>query len=336
MIMSVHPQKFQNECHTDEFAIPDLAEICGPRVLVDLHRDLVDTGQRMQDGEVSLRVLQLVRGQDIGVFQTQVVGFVEEPLSLDSRHVEDVQFRHGVFKGVGLHIFDIAFFEDLGADVLRDLQFLRRDEDELDVLIAGHGLQQRMDRAAELQVAAAADDHAVKAALLPGDSQKVGQGLGRMVVSAVARVDHGNVHVARRHIGRALFGVPHGDDVCEALHRPGRVRNALALGDGAVGGGGEADDVAAELIHGGLEAEPGPGRGLVEQRGKLLPLALVRIDVGVFDDVSRRANEGIDVFPAELQDVDEVFGHEALPPIQLSSDGSSRNRRMRSASPGRI
>ena len=296
----------------------------------------------MQDGQVVLGVGQLVRRQDVGILQTQVVGFVEEAFSLDTGHVEDVEVRHRVLEGVSLLVLDVALVEDLGADMLRDLQLFRRDEDEFDVLIPGHGGDERMDGPAELEVSAAADDEVVETALFPGDGQEVGQGLGRMVMSAVARVDDRDVDVVRGHIGSALFRMAHRDDVGEALDGPRGIGHALAFGDGAVGGRGEPDDVAAQFDHGGLEAQTGAGRSLIEQRGDLLAVTLVRIDVRVLDDVPRGRDELIDLFPAQLQDIDQIFGHlirllrsSSRPRGCRGTCGCGRHRRAGCSSPRR-
>ena len=171
--------------------------------------------------------------------------------------------------------------------------------------------------------------------LLPADGQQVRQGLGRVVVAAVPGVDDRDGDILRGNKGRALFRVPHGNDIGKAGDRPGCISDALALGDGAAAGVGEADNTAAQLVHGCLKAQPRPGRGLVEERRQLFILALFAVGLGVGDDVLRRGDEVVDLLLGEVADVDQVFFH-LLPPIQLSSCGQSRNCSSRALSASAI
>ena len=182
----------------------------------------------------------------------------------------------------------MALVEDLGADMLRDLQLFRRDEDEFDVLIPGHGGDERMDGPAELEVSAEADGQIVQSALLTVDGEQVSQRLGGVVVTAVTGVDHGDAGSLGSHIGSTLSGVAHGDDVSIAADGLGCVGHALALGGGGGLGFGEADDIAAQLVHGGLKAQTGTGGGLEEQGSQLLVLAAIPILFRICNNIVSR------------------------------------------------
>ena len=60
---------------------------------------------------------------------------------------------------------------------------------KVDILVAGHGEDQRVDSAAEFQVAAEADRHVVEPSRKGTDGEHVRQGLGGMLVAAVPAVD---------------------------------------------------------------------------------------------------------------------------------------------------
>jgi len=285
----------------------------------------------MQDGEVFFRVLQLIRREDVAVLQAQVFLLAEKALPLDAGHIQDVQLSDDAFKIRGLDVRYVVFLQHVVFNIAGQLQLLRGYEHHIQPLVAGHGGNKGVDGAAEFQIAAEANGEVFKAALFPLDGQQVGQRLGGVVVAAVPGVDDRDGHVLRRHPGRALLEVPHGDDVREAFHGLGRVGHALALGHGAAAGVGKADDLAAQLQHGGFKAQPRAGRGLVKEGGELFAAAFFRVGVGVCDDVFRGADERVNVLAAQVEDVQQIFFHTFT---QLSSVGLFRKARSRALSSG--
>ena len=284
----------------------------------------------MEDGKALLGGLELFRGEDVAVLEAHVLVLVEEALPLHARHVQDVQFGHDALQIGGLRIGDALLLQDVLFDVAGQLEFLRRDEDEAHVLIAGHGLDQRMHGAAELEVAAQADGQVREAALFAPDGQKVGQRLRGVVVAAVAGVDHRHVRLHRGHQRRALLGVAHGDDVRVAGDDFHGVGNALALGGRGRGRLGKAQHLPAQFVHGRLKAEARARGGLEKQRRQLLAVAGLGVFLGVGDDVFRRGDEAGDLLRREFQNADQA-PHFA-PPIQLSSEGLSRKASRRAMS----
>ena len=102
------------------------------------------------------------------------------------------------------------------------------------------------------------------AQLLP-DRVEVQQGLGRVGVATVARVDYGRFKVAGHVVGGAGVGVADDDDVgVHRLEGEGGVVERLALLDAAAAAG-DVDDVGAEYLSRLLEGDAGAGAGLVEQ-----------------------------------------------------------------------
>ena len=66
-------------------------------------------------------------------------------------------------------------------------------------------------------------------------------------------------------------------------------------------------DLTAQAEHGGLKAQAGAGRGLEEQGGQDLPVALVGVGGGVFDDVRGLGDELVDLLGGVLQNVNQAF-----------------------------
>ena len=250
----------------------------------------------MQDGQVPLGGVQLIRGKDVTVLQADVVVLVEEALTLDTGHVEDIQLGHGLLQRGGLHKLNAVALQQVSADTLGDPEFIRRDQHKLHILVAGHSANQGVDGAAELQVAAAADDQVVQTPLLPLDGEQVGQGLGGVVVAAVTGIDDGNGGIHGCHQRCTLLGVAHGNDIGKAADGLCGVGHALALGGRGTGGIGEAQDLAAQFVHSRLKAQAGTGGGLVKQGCQLLIAALLPIVFRMLDDILRHSDELIDLF----------------------------------------
>ena len=149
--------------------------------------------------------------------------------------------------------------------------------------------------------------------LLQGE--EVAQGLGRMLMAAVAAVDDRDRRIVGGEPRRAVARMADDDQVGIVGDDPHRVGEALALGGRAGGRIGAGDGVAAQPQHGALERQPGAGRGLVEQRGQdeigrhigaaADPVAeiairqLVEIGLGDLED-------GLDVLVGEIVDRDDM------------------------------
>ena len=216
--------------------------------------------------------------------------------------------------------------EDVGDDVVGHAQLLRADEDEADVLAACHRLDEGVDGAAELQVAAQADGQVVETALAAADGHQVGHGLGGVLVSAVACVDDRDAGVPAGPQRCALLGVAHGHDVGVAGHDADGVGHALALGSAGHVLTGEAKDMAAEVQHRGLKGEAGAGGRLVEQGGQLFVGGHILISGRVGADVVGQVQQRGDLLLAEIQRIDQMT-HIVLFPSVKEAFEESRSRR---------
>src|SRR3546814_8620016 len=100
-------------------------------------------------------------------------------------------------------------------------------------------------------------DQPFEPALAAADCERVEQGLGRVLVPAVACVQHWAVDLVRDQRHRAGTGVADDDHVGgHGVQRHGGVDQRLALLH-AGGGGGHVDDVRAQPLARNLEGEAG-------------------------------------------------------------------------------
>ncbi len=128
----------------------------------------------------------------------------------------------------------------------------------------------RVDGAAELQVAAQADGQVIQPSHAAAYGHEVRQGLGGVLVAAVARIDHRDAGVAGSAQRCALFGVAHGHNVGVAGDYADGVGDAFTLGSAGNVLARKTQHVSAEVQHGRLEGEAGAGGRLVEQGGEFL------------------------------------------------------------------
>ena len=114
-------------------------------------------------------------------------------------------------------------------------------------------------------VAADGDDQPLDAALVAADGERVEQRLGRMLVRAVAGIDHRAIDFAGEQLDRAGGMMAHHDQVgVHGVERDRGIDQRLAL---AHGGGADrhVHHVGAEPLARELERGLGPGRDLEEQ-----------------------------------------------------------------------
>ena len=114
-------------------------------------------------------------------------------------------------------------------------------------------------------VAADRDDQALDRSLVAADGQRIEQRLGRMLMRAVAGIDHRAVHLLRQQFHRAGSVMPDHQDVgMHGVQRHRGIDQRLALLHG-----GRVDrhihDVGAEPLAGQFERGLRPGRGFEEQ-----------------------------------------------------------------------
>ena len=219
-------------------------------------------------------------------------------------------------------------------DKARHAQLLGRDEHKAHSLVAAHRRNERVHCAAVVQVAANAYGQAVEGTLFVLYRQQVGQGLGRVIVPAVARVDYGHARVALADYRRALEGVAHRDYVGIAADNLEGVGDRLALCGARRVRLGEAEHPAAQRQHRRLKAQARARRRLKKERRQYLAAAKLRILLSVCHNVVGNSDKTVDLLGRQIENVDEIS--HLFSPIQLSSLGQLRNLIRRLTSSGRM
>ena len=254
----------------------------------------------MKDIHVVLGAAHKLFVQNIEIFESDVILFVEEALSLYTGHVEEIELRDDILKFDAL-LIGISLFIQKVCDIVRDAQFRRGDEYKVDVIVARQCFDQRVHSPAEFEVAADPDREVVKPSLELSDRHHIQKRLGGMLVATVARIDDRNVGKAGRHIGCAFFIVTDGSDICEAGYNADRVSHTLAFGGGGLIGTGKTQSLSAQVHHGGFKTQSCPCAGLVEERRNLFAVAGVRVFIGVFLNVCSKIEELIEFLSGKIQ-----------------------------------
>ena len=100
--------------------------------------------------------------QNIEVFHTDIIVFVEETFFLYSCHVKNIQFWQCVFEtGYFLKLMT-AGSQNIFTDIVRDTEFFRGDQDEFYIRIANQSFDQRVYGTSKLQIAAKTDRNIIQ------------------------------------------------------------------------------------------------------------------------------------------------------------------------------
>ena len=123
-------------------------------------------------------------------------------------------------------------------------------------IVACQRRRERVDRAAVAQVPQQADRQPLQFAQLLAYREEVEQSLRRVLTGTVTAVDDRDIGYFGRQPRRAFLRVAQDDGVSVAGNHPHRVSQRLAFQVRSRPGVGEADDIAAQPVHSGLEREP--------------------------------------------------------------------------------
>ena len=247
----------------DEHAVVGLLEVGAAGVAVHAGVQLGHPGQVVEHRGDLGGFLQHLTGQAVpAVDQLELVG--GEALLLDAAHIDHVGVHQGGLEVLRLGVGAAPLLHQV-QDPLAGLKALGLDKGEVGVVV-GHAQGQGVGGAGVLQVAAHHHLQPVQGAPLPADGEHIQQGLGGVLVGAVAGVDHRDPGDGRRPLRRARLKVPQRDHVAVVLDGADGVLQGLPLPDGGgLLGVGHGDAGAAQLVHGRLEGQPGAGGGLVEE-----------------------------------------------------------------------
>jgi len=317
-----------------------LPEVDRARVVVEVVVDLVDARQRVHHARVLRR-----RGPHRRTRQPRVVGGVLAlvAFALGARHVDRVDAvdldvgqlgeqrelvrlaRRQVRGGVAAagEARQVPHRRDRGLHTVVALQPLHDVVGQLEARV-GHRhdvrpeprqrVAERVDRARVAQVAAEHDLEAFEPALLLPQRVEVAERLRRVLVCAVAAVDHRHGRVARRDARGAVLGVANDEDVgVAAADDANGVRERLALRAAGRVAVGRADHAAAQTQHRRLEAQARARRRLEEQRRHDRTATQVGPGVQVGAEFVGVMEELEDLGSAQVLDGDEIallgWGH---------------------------
>src|SRR5512143_2132914 len=273
-----------------------LLEIPGLPHLVYGRLYLVQLGERMEDDEVLLRVLQVLLPHHEPLGYPLSLVRVGEPLLLDPADVEHVSIRE-----LRLVLDDHLEIEsplDLVEVVVVHPQPLGRDQRHLRP-VHREAVDERAHRPGVLEVPKQGNVQAAYPALVLPYREEVYERLGRVLVGAVPRVYHGLFREVGREARRPFFRVPDCEDLRVPRDHPYRVAEALAFLERAHLG------LEIEVAHPapqrcGLERELGARRRLEEQRGQYPPLQL-RPALPAMDGVGG-VEDSVHVLPIKVPD----------------------------------
>ena len=126
-------------------------------------------------------------------------------------------------------------------------------------------IDEGMDGAAAFEVAGNRDLHILQALFLRFQREEIAQRLRRVLVAAVAAIDHRDLRIFGRQPRRAVARMADDDDIGVIRDDPDGVGQAFALGRGTDRRIGAGDIGAAEPQHRALERQARARRRLVEQ-----------------------------------------------------------------------
>ena len=180
-----------------------------------------------------------------------------------------------------------------------------------------------MHRASVTQISAEPHRQVVQSSLFSLYGQQVRQGLGGMIVSAVAGIDHGHRRMSDSHRRGAFLRVAHGKNIHIARHHGDGIGKTFPFGCGAGVRIGKAQHIAPQGQHRRFKAESGSGGRLEKEGGKGLMLHGILIPFGMGVHLLRQIHHPFDFPGGQVQNIQKML-HACSFPIQLSSEGLSR------------
>ena len=118
-------QQCQDQGHAHVYAVLYLAEICGARIIVNLHCDLIYSRERMEHVHILRSKFHLLFVQDIEILHAHVIFFVEETLLLYTGHVKNVKARQRILQTDNFLVWNIVAVKDFMTDIVGKSQLFR-------------------------------------------------------------------------------------------------------------------------------------------------------------------------------------------------------------------
>ena len=182
----------------------------------------------MQHTEIGSAQRHLCAVQHIDSLLCLVFFLICEAFALDAGHIKHVEVRNGFLYGADFGVFAAAG-GDIILDILRHGKSSGRDEHKGIAAVVRHAFAEGMYRSAVGEIAAHAYHQMIRSVSDVAQRYHVGEGLGRMKVSAVAGVDNRHAGVERSRHRRALNRMPYRQNIGVAAQHGDGVFQAFAL-----------------------------------------------------------------------------------------------------------
>ena len=183
--------------------------------------------------------------------------------------------------------------DDFFYDIIRQFQFLRRDQHYFDAVSHGQSFYQRMNCPSVFKVAAESDCQVIQTALFPVYRKNVGKSLSRMIVTPVSGVYDRYERILSRHKRRSLIWMAHCYYISIAAYNSDGIRHAFSFRDRRISGVRKTYDVTAQFVHGSLKAQSRPCGRFIKKSREFFSFAFTRVFFRFFYDVHRRVYETV-------------------------------------------
>ncbi|KAI6769204.1 hypothetical protein HG531_010308 [Fusarium graminearum] len=160
----------------------------------------------------------------------------------------------------------LAGSDELLSDLGGQSQGLGSNKLDLD-LVVSEQVHKRVHRSAVEKVTKEGDGQALDGTQLLTDGEEIEEGLGGVLLAAVATVDDRDRAVLLGNVDARLLGVAEDNSITVASQSAEGVLESLTLLDGRVRGG-DGDGAATKTLHSSIERRRGASRRLVEERGQ--------------------------------------------------------------------
>jgi hypothetical protein len=200
----------------------------------------------------------------VRVLDTLVLLLAGEALTLHAGAVENIAASHDLRgKSLGL-AQELPGSHQLLSDLGRQGQSLGGNQLNLHVVVSEQ-VHKRVHRSAVEKITQEGDGQALDSSKLLTDGEEIQEGLGRVLLAAVATVDDGNRAVLLGSMHTALLGVTEDNGITVASQSSESVLKSLTLLDRRVGSG-NGDGAATKTLHSSIERSRGASGRLVEER----------------------------------------------------------------------
>ena len=202
----------------------------------------------------------------VRVLDSLVFVLCRETLALHTCAVKDITASQDL-RSESLRLAEeLTRSDKLLADLGRKGQGLGSNKLDLD-LVVSEQVHKRVHRSSVEKVTKEGDGQALDSTQLLTDGEEIEEGLGRMLLAAVATVDDGDRAVLLSNVDAGLLGVAEDNGITVASQSAEGVLKGLTLLDGRVRGG-DGNGATTETLHSSIERRRGAGRRLVEERGQ--------------------------------------------------------------------